>query len=192
MRYFLLLLLFCPLLTLSAQSISELEQQLADAETGQDKMLINYQLGNAYLNTDSKKAYEYGRAAHQIATRSNNNNMAAQTAYITARALLKSRDKRDKRNADVWLKSTVKFAKAANDPDLIIKAVDQRSRLAVKERDYRQAYEINQDVFKYFSQRGNRSISDLDNQFEVQKNKISKERRAMEQQVAKLGKENDN
>lgn len=174
---------------MQAQSIQELESQLANASSGKEKMLLNYQLGEAYLSKDSKKAYEYGRAAHQMATRTNNNSMAAQTAFITARALLKSREKRDKRNADVWLKSTVKFAKAANDPDLIIKAVEQRSRLAVKDRDYRQAYEINQDVFKYFSQRGSTSISDLDNQYEIQKNKISKERRALEKQVKDLEKE---
>ncbi|MFK7934689.1 MAG: adenylate/guanylate cyclase domain-containing protein [Saprospiraceae bacterium] len=192
MKHLLFLLFFCTFSLLSAQSISELEQQLASAEGGQEKMLLNYQLGEAYLSKDSKKAYEYGRTAHQMATRTNNNSMAAQTAYITAQALLKSREKRDKRNADVWLKSTVKFAKAANDPDLIIKAVDQRSRLAVKDRDYRQAYEINQDVFKYFSQRGGKSISDLDNRFEVQKNKISKERRALEKQVAALESEINN
>lgn len=192
MKHLLLLFFLFGSAALFAQSTSELEEQLANAESGQEKMLLNYQLSEAYLSQDSKKAYEYGRAAHQMAVRANNNSMAAQTAYMTARALLRSREKRDKRNADVWLKSTVKFAKAANDPDLIIKAVDQRSQLAVKDRDYRQAYQINQDVFKYFSQRGNRSISDLDNQFEVQKNKISKERRNLQKQVESLEAEINN
>lgn len=186
MKYLSIFILLVLSFQLNAQSIQDLEQQLSEASSSKEKMLLNYQLGEAYLAKDRKKAYEYGRAAHQLATRSKNNSMAAQTAYITARALLKSREKRDKRNADVWLNSAIKFAKLANDPDLIIKSVEERSKLAVKDRDYRQAYEIHQEVFNYFSKRGNTSISDLDNKYEVQKNKISKERRALERQMKDL------
>lgn len=171
----------------SAQSIEELKTQLNDAKRSQEKMLLNYQIAQAYVRKgDGDSAVDYARRAYQIANDKKNHSMAATSANILAKAYLRERDDR---NADVWLKSAVKAAKLANDPDLLMKAVDERSKLAVKKRDYRRAYEIHEDVFDYFAKRGNRSISDMDSQYEVLKNQLSKEQKKLEREKRQLEKD---
>jgi class 3 adenylate cyclase len=164
------------------QSIEELEQQLQQASSTKDKMYLNYELGEAYLRSDTKKALAYTKAAHSQANEIKNNNLSASSAYLLA--LIYERD-RNKRNTEVWLKSATQFAKAAGDADLIIKSVDKRSKLATKERNYRRAYEINQEAFSYFSQSGT-SMGDLEKKFEMQKKTLERSKVDLQKQKDQL------
>lgn len=168
----------------SAQSIDELKNQLKNAERSQEKMILNYQIAQAYVKKgDGDSAVDYARRAYQMANDKKNHSMATTSANILAKAYLRERDYR---NADVWLKSAIKAAKLANDPDLLIQSVNERSKLAVKKRDYRRAYEIHEDVFDYFSKRGGRSISDMDSQYEILKSQLSKEQKKLEREKKTL------
>ncbi len=163
-------------------SIEELEKELSEAATTEEKMVLNFQLGEAYLRVDTEKSIDFGKAAHNQAISKNNNGMAARSAYLIARGYERARNSR---NAEVWFKSTQKFAKEAGYSDLLIQATTKRSAVAVKERNYRRAYEINQEAFNYFSQQGT-SMSDLDSKFERQKNQLEKEKRELEKQKDEL------
>ncbi len=165
-----------------AQTVDELEQQLKEANDSRTRMNLLYELGQNYLRTDANKAKDYGRQAHQLASDLKNNGMAAQTAYLVADAYERLRD--DK-NTEVWLRTTLNFAKAAGDSDLIINSVNKRSKLATKERNYRKAYEVNQEAFDYFSGKGT-SISDLERKYEMQKTQIEKDKRELAQEKARL------
>ena len=163
-------------------SIEELEKSLSEATSTEEKMVLNFQLAEAYLRVDSDKSIDYGKAAHNQAISKGNDGMAARSAYVIGKGY--ERD-RDSRNAEVWFKSTQNFAKAAGYSDLLIQATTKRSAVAVKERNYRRAYEINQEAFTYFSQKGT-TMSDLDSKFERQKAQLEKEKRELEKEKDRL------
>lgn len=169
----------------SAQDVAELEEQLKSASSTKEKMQLTNQLGEAYLRVDKDKALDYAKQAHRFAKEINNNGMAAKTAYLVALAY--ERDRND-RNMEVWLKSATSFAKLAEDSDLIIRSVDKRSRLAVKQRNYRRAYQINQEAFNYFSEDG-KSITDLENRYDLLNTQLAQEKRKLEEDKQKLEQE---
>ena len=154
-----------------------MEKELSAASTSKEKMIANYNLAEAHLKRDAEQTIKYAGKAFDLANNSKNYGMAAESAYLKAMANLK---KRDDRNAEVWFKTALRFAKQAKDSDLVIKSVDQRSRLAVKKRNYRKAYEINQEAFEYFS-KGGVSISALERTYDNQKIQLKKEQTQMEQ-----------
>ncbi|NUQ23618.1 MAG: hypothetical protein HUU34_06675 [Saprospiraceae bacterium] len=176
-----LLLMSCAVAAWS-QSIEELEQQLSQAENSKDKMHLALKLGESYLRSDADKALEYGKQSHNLATQLKQNAMAARSAFLVAQAYER---KNDDRNVEVWMRSAQNFAMKAGDSDLIIRSVDRRSRLAEKVRNYRRAYEINQEAFAFFSNKGT-SISDLESKYETQKLQIEKEKKELEKERDKL------
>jgi len=184
MTRFALLLFFVFLANFAVgQSIEQLEQQLKDATSAKEKMTLNYQLGTEWLKKDAKKSVEYGKAAHQKALELKNSGMAAEASYLVARAYARTRDDR---NQDIWLGTATKFAMDVNDADLIIKTVDERSRLAEKERNERKALKVVQEAFDYFSKKGGKSISEMQAQYDVQKNQIEREKSQLERDMNRL------
>ena len=165
-----------------ADEIEEIKQALAEAETKNEKMILRYELAEAYLRVDAEEAEDYGKQAYSNATDLNNYGMSAQAAFIVAKAFERQRDDR---NTEIWLRTTLNHAKRAGDSDLIMKSVQQRSRIAVKSRNYRRAYEINQEAFNYFSEYGT-SISDLERQYEQQRQQIERDKRSLAQEKDQL------
>ncbi|MEL6867829.1 MAG: adenylate/guanylate cyclase domain-containing protein [Bacteroidota bacterium] len=187
MKYglFLLLLLVSGSFLYAQDSIKELQKELERSSSQERKMVINYQLAQKYIRKDAKTAGKYARRAHDLAVNRNNYNMAAQAAFLLSQSYLNSRDKK---NGEVWLKSCFKLAKLANDPDLIIKSVYERSKLAERSRNYRRAYEINKEAFNYFSEKG-MSVSEQLNKFEVEKSKLASEKKKLEKEKDALDRE---
>jgi adenylate cyclase len=187
-RLLILLCCFAPLsLLLGQQSIEELKQELKKANSTKEKMYLNYELGNAYLRVDEEVSIDYSKKAFNQATDLNNPRLGAQAAYLVGRGY--ERD-RNERNADVWYRTAQAKAKQAGDLDLIVKSVQRRGRLAEKERDYRDAYQIYEDAFNYFSQKGT-SISDLESKFERQKAALAQERKRLQSEIDRLSQERD-
>ena len=165
-----------------ADEIEEIKQALAEAETKSEKMILRYELAEAYLRVDAEEAENYGKQAYSNATDLNNYGMSAQAAFIVAKAFERQRDDR---NTEIWLRTTLNHAKRAGDSDLIMTSVQKRSRIAVKSRNYRRAYEINQEAFNYFSENGT-SISDLERQYEQQRQQIDRDKRNLQQEKDQL------
>lgn len=167
----------------SGQSIEDLEQQLKEATSPKEKMTLNYQLGTEWLKKDAKKSIEYAKAAHQKALELKNNSMGAEASYLVARAYARTRDDR---NHDIWLGTTTRFAMDANDANLIIQTVDERSRLASKNHDERKALKVVQEAFDYFSKKGGKSISEMQAQYEVQRSMLEREKNQLEREKTQL------
>ncbi len=178
----LLALVFLPMMGLG-QEVGALQRELERASTPEEKMSLRYQLAEAYLRTDARKSIEHAKAAHNLATTLKNPGMAAQSSFLVARGYERLRNDR---NQEVWLRSALKFAKQANDADLIIKSVEKLSRLAIrKKRDYRKAYQIVEEAFNYFSKNG-RSISELERQYDIQRARLARERKSLEREKQRL------
>lgn len=181
------LLLFCLgcIAIAQAQSIEELEKELSQASSNKDKLFLSYQLGDAYLRTNTDKSVEYGKRAYQLASELKNDGMAARSAFLVGQAYERGRNDR---NAKVWYKTSLAAAKQAGDSDLIIKSVEKRSRMETQARDYREAYQIVEEAFTYFSQKGT-SISDLEEKYERQRAQLEREKRKLEEEREQLSSE---
>lgn len=174
--------------SLAGQSVAEWKQQLQTAGTVQEKMELNYQIAEELMRTDPDEAIDYAKTAHKQAQGLNSAAMLARTAYLTA--LVYERD-RDERNQEVWLKSTLAYAKKAGDSDLIIKSVDKRSDLWRRKRNYRRAYEINKEAFEYFINQNGTSISELESRYQRQKADLERQKQNLEQERQLLQSEID-
>ena len=161
-------------LLVQAQSIKDLELQLQNAGTSRERMNLNYELGQAWLGTDARKAIEYAEAAHSSAQAISHKGMLAQSAFLMAKGF--DRLPKSDRKQEEWLKNALLYAKNANDADLIIKSVEKLSALVIKQdRDYRKAFSYTEEAFKFFSKSG-KSISELERLYEQQKDQLEKER----------------
>lgn len=186
MKHF-LIIVFC-LLSISStifaqqDEIDEIQAAISEAETAHERMVLRYELAEAYLRVDAEQSEEIGKQAYNAANDQGNNSMAARAAYLIAKAYERQRNSR---NTEVWLRTTLNHAKKVGDSDLIIRSVDERSRLAVKDRNYRRAYEINQEAFSYFSQDGT-SISELQGRYESLRGQIEREKRGLQQEKDQL------
>jgi class 3 adenylate cyclase len=189
MRISLIFLFLLPVSLSFCQSVEVLEKQLSQTSDAKEKMMLNYQLGKEWLRTDARKSIDFAKAAHQKALELRNNGMAAEAAYLVSSGYGRTNDDR---NEDIWLGSAIKFAMDANDADLIIKTVDLRSRLAVKNHNERKALQVVQEAFTYFSNKGGKSISEMQAQYEIQKNLLEREKRQLEAEKKKLENEMDN
>jgi adenylate cyclase len=181
-QLFILFFLLFGLTAIAQDSIEQLEKDFQEASSSKDKMLISFQLAEAYLRVNTTKSIDNGKRAYQLASDLKNDGMSAQAAYLVGQGY--ERDKND-RNAEVWYRSALAAAKQAGDSDLIIKSVEKRSRLATKVRDYRKAYQVVEEAFTYFSQTGT-SISELENKYDVQKSQLEKEKRRLEDERERL------
>lgn len=186
-------LLCCFVTPLCAQkNVDKLKKALQEASSAKERMNLQIDLSEALLGKRDKQVLEYARKAFDIATDLKNHSSSAQAAFLLSEAYIRTRDDR---NAEVWLKTTLRYAKAAKDSDLIIKSVNKRSKLATKKRNYRKAYEVNQEAFDYFSKNGT-SMSQLERNYDSQRNVLEKEQRQMktekrdlEAEIARLERE---
>lgn len=171
---------------LPAQTVEELNRNLEQAGSAKERMAVHFQLAEAWMRAgDREKAVEHAKSAHQTAIEQGNNGFAARSAFLIGDAYERLRNDR---NAEVWFKTCLNFAKAAGDSDLIIQSVKRRSKIATKDSNYRRAYDINQEAFDYFSNKGT-SISDLEGKYETQKVVIDREKRALIEEKNRLERE---
>lgn len=185
----LLLLLTVSVFSFAQESIEDLKKELEQANSSKDRMYVNYRLAEAYIRVDSDKSVAYGKEAYRLADQINNLGMAARSAYLVGQAYDRQRDK--ERYSKTWYDTALASAKKAGDSDLIIKSVEKRSKIETKDRDYREAYHIVEEAFKYFSGKGT-SISDLESRYEQEKVKLEREKRQLESERQRLTGEIEN
>lgn len=188
MKYFSTILFILLGTLLFSQSTAELEQQLKKAKNSRQKMLLNYELGKSYLRNNTDKSIKYSKTAYDLAL-NKDKSVAAQAAYQVARGYNRENNYR---NEESWLKSAFSLAKQIDDADLIIRSVDQLSRLVIRKdrsNGHRKAYEYVQQAFDYFSKKGGQSITDFQSRFEAQKAKLEADRKKLERERSSLEKE---
>jgi class 3 adenylate cyclase len=162
----------------NGQTVPELESQLQEAASFEAKVSANLALSQAIMASDPKKALDYAKTANRLSLDNGNKALAAQSALQVATVYEKIKDER---NQEVWLKTTSTYAKEAGDMQLLVTSVERRSRLATRDQNYRRAYEINQEAFQFFSQKGN-SIGDLENRYATQRASLEREKRALQKE----------
>ncbi len=170
---------------LSAQSVTDLENQLSTASSVSEKLALKYQIASLLVNKDKDKAETYAKEAFKLAQDKKNIGMQTEISYLLGRIYAK---KRNDRNAKVWFESSLKYAKQDKNVDFIVKSVEKISDIYVKDRKFRDAYNVAKDAFQYFSTTG-MSVGQMQSNYDVQKAKISRQERDLLKQKAQLEKQ---
>ena len=183
MKYSIIGLLFLFSLNMIwAQSIPELEKQLQEATSAQEKITINQQLANAYLTTDVEKALNYAKAAARESANSGNKVQAAASNYLIATI---AERKKDMANFRVYMKYAINFAKEANDLDMLARSTEKLSAYYAKNREYDDAFKHTSEAFRFVNSKGY-NMSDLENKYNTQRMSLDREKRNLESQISQM------
>lgn len=197
MRLLLLCSLFCLCTcgpaSLCAQSTPELIEALDAAESDGERYGILYDLTGQLLESgrraDKELAVTFSKQLYTTAKRIGDAKLLGPAAYTLGLAY---RDLRDDRNTDRFMAEAVSAGMKAKQADLIMLAVTERTRLATKDRNYREAAAISQRALDYFTENGaDGNISALRAQLEREQAALQRRRREIESQTQALSGEVD-
>ncbi|MEO0732058.1 MAG: adenylate/guanylate cyclase domain-containing protein [Bacteroidota bacterium] len=191
MRILLLFLVLLPGTCVRAQSSQELIQALDEASSDGERYGILYELTGVLLESsrsgDRDLAINFSKRLYSTAKRMNDAKLAGPAAYTLALAY---RNNRDERNTDRFMKEAVDYGMRAGAADLILQATAERTRLAAKQQNYREATRINQVALDYFTKNGrDNNIDQLRARLEREQVALQRRRREVEQQTQNLAQE---
>lgn len=169
-----------------AQSNEELIQALDVAETDQERYGILYQL-SVNLNqttrpSDINRSIRFGRQAYQAAERIGEPKLIGAGAYQVGEAY---NHKHDDAQAERWYRIATQVGFQTKNPDLILRSVSKRTRLASQAGNYRRAATLNEEALEFFTQDGN-NIEDLRARLERERASLQRQLRAIEQEAQDL------
>ncbi len=118
-------------------SIKELEAQLKKVGTTQEQMMLNYELGRAYLKSNKKKAEDHAYKAALDARKLNDKEMAARAYFLNAQAKLKGRDRKGARTR---FNTSFDYAKKTNNPALVLEVLEELVAIEKRLNNYKAAY----------------------------------------------------
>lgn len=187
--FFLLLVSTC----VRAQSTSELIEALDNADTDAERYGILYDLTGGLLEStrkeDKELAITFSKQLYTTAKRLADAKLLGPAAYTLALAY---RNQGDNRNNDRFMAEAVAAGMQAGQADLIMLAVAERTRLATKERNYREAAAISQRALDYFTQNGDDgSLSALRAQLKREQAALQRQKREVENETRQLSGEVD-
>jgi class 3 adenylate cyclase len=182
--FFLLLVCTC----VRAQSTSELIEALDDADTDAERYGILYDLTGGLLQSTRKEdkalAITFSKQLYTTAKRLGDAKLLGPAAYTLALAY---RNEGDNRNNDKFMAEAVAAGMQVGQADLIMLAVAERTRLATKERNYREAAAISQRALDYFTQNGDdRSLSALRAELQREQAALQRQKREVQNETRQL------
>jgi len=139
------LLFFALAINGQSKNTKTLEAELKKARTSQDKMVLNYQLGTAYLKSNKKKAEDHAYKAALLARELGDPEMAARAYSVNAQAKLKGRDRK---GAKSRFKTSFDYAKRTKDPALILEILELAVATEKKYGSYKAAYAYTEDALE--------------------------------------------
>jgi class 3 adenylate cyclase len=182
--FFLLLVCTC----VRAQSTPELIEALDDADTDAERYGILYDLTGGLLQSTRKEdkalAITFSKQLYTTAKRLGDAKLLGPAAYTLALAY---RNEGDNRNNDKFMAEAVAAGMQVGQADLIMLAVAERTRLATKERNYREAAAISQRALDYFTQNGDdRSLSALRAELQREQAALQRQKREVQNETRQL------
>ncbi len=166
-------------------SAAELKKRLDAASTAQERYAIGYELASLLTKAREESAAIYAEQTYNEAKRQAKKPLMADAARLTAEAYEATRRFG---KAEYWWKVTTTDAMAASDADLILRAVDKRSKMAIRDRNYQRATTIYEEALDYFTKDGN-NIGNLRARVEAESAKLEAAQKALERQRAELAEE---
>lgn len=157
MRFYLLcsfLLLLCT--CVRGQTTEQYVQSLKEAKSDNERYGVLYDFTGYLLDrktskSDRELAITYSKQLLTVSKKLGDDKLIGPASYTLALAY---QNDRNEAMDDNFMAETIKYAMKAGDPNLIILAVQERTRLAAKKGNYREATRINQEALDFFTKNG--------------------------------------
>ena len=128
--------------SLSAQNVAELEARLQTTSAIDEKWKITNSLARNLLTTDPERASKYARDALALALEMKSKDQEAQSAILAADVSWRLNRLKD---ASTFYAQAREAAFSASMPGLQLEAVEKLQEVAVRQSDYKTAFELNQE-----------------------------------------------
>jgi class 3 adenylate cyclase len=138
---------------LGAQTATELEVRLRDAVTPDEKWKVTYALARNLLTTDPVRAAGYAQNALALAREMNDKHREAEAALVSAD--IAWREGRYKEAHPMYAVAR-EAALAAVMPDMVLESVEKLQEIAVRQGDYKSAFEWNQERTRLLQEKARR------------------------------------
>jgi class 3 adenylate cyclase len=136
----------------SSNDPETLKAALENTNDRKERYSLLYRLTEVLTKSDAEEAIRYGDKAVNEAEAIGDKQLIADASYLLALAYEQDRNLG---KTEAWLKVTTRHAMDVKDANLILKAVDKRTRMATRDRNYRRATEINREALDFFTRDGN-------------------------------------
>lgn len=171
--------------SVSAQSVSELESRLKRANSKNDKLNITYQLAEKLIASNPAKAADYAQQATQIAVEVGDKRKETDAAYLSADAMYRARNYRE---------ASTRFNRAWNAArnyglrDVALNSSEKLQDIALKQNDYKEALKWSRETINFLrdSGGGGRSGGDAQRKIENELAKAESENRLLREKLAQL------
>lgn len=176
-----------------AQTTEQYVQSLQEATTDSERYGVLYDLTGHLIDQSGKQnrelAIQYSKQLVTVAKNLGETRLQGPAAYTLALAY---RNDRNDKLTDQFMAETTRHAMQSGDANLILLAVSERTRLAAKNQNYREATRINQEALDFFTKSGDdNNIASLRAKLEREKGRLRKLQTEIEQKTTALSGEVD-
>ncbi len=182
------ILLSC-LLTAQSVSTKDLESQLLKAKTSEQKLILHYELGVAYLKTSKKKSEDHSYKAALLAREQGDTEMAARAYLLNAQAKLKNRDRK---GAKSRFNTSFDYAKKSKNIQLVLEILPQLVEIEKRYSNYQAAYNHTEDALELVRNSGTSTSSNRPPAYSstsrgnFSNRALSQQKRQLEDEIAQL------
>jgi adenylate cyclase len=138
----------------SAQSATELEARLRDADSPDEKWKITYALARNLITTNPAQAAGYAQSALVLAKEMNDKRREAEAALVSADIAWREGHYKEARSLYSQAREA---AIAAAMPDMTLESVEKLQEIAVRQGDYKAAFEWNQERTRLLQEKARRN-----------------------------------
>lgn len=156
-----------------AQSVAELENSLKTAATPMEKWKINYALARNLLTVDAGKASVYAGSALALALEMKDREREAESAMVGADIAWRSGKLQDARPLYTRAREA---AVAAVLPDLALESIEKLQEIAIRQNDYKTAFELNQERTRLLQEKTRRFAEQQSKEREAGNNALLEEK----------------
>jgi adenylate cyclase len=185
MKYLSLFLLLCSALTLSAQTVSELEAKLKRSGSKQEKLDLSMKLVDKLLASNPAKAAEYAQQANQLAIEVGDKRRESDAAYYSAEGMYRARK---------YAEAAPRFTRAWNTArnygfkEIALNSSEKLQDIALKQNDFKEALKWSRQTIDYLRESGGsgRSGGEAQRKLENQLAAAEADNRSLREQIAQL------
>ncbi|MBV6443446.1 MAG: adenylate/guanylate cyclase domain-containing protein [Haliscomenobacteraceae bacterium CHB4] len=152
-RLILFLLICCAALVSQAQTVAELESRLRNASSKDEQWKITCALARNLLSTTPEKAAAYARQAITLAVETQDKRREAESALLAADIAWRVNRLPD---AKTFYAQAREAANVAGVPELVLESVEKLQDIAVRQGDYKAAFELSQERTRLLQERTRR------------------------------------
>jgi adenylate cyclase len=180
------ILLFATLaVSVSAQSVTELESRLKRANNKNDKLTISLQLADKLMASSPAKAADYAQQATQLAVEVGDKRKETDASFASADGMYRSRN---------YKEASTRFNRAWNTArnygfkEVALSSSEKLQDIALKQNDYKEALKWSRETINYLKDAGgsSRSGGDAQRRIENQLATAENENRLLKDRLAQL------